>query len=330
MIISASRRTDIPAFYTPWFINRVRAGYCTVPNPFNRRQVSYVSLRPAEMDVIVFWTRNPAPLIPYLDELDERGLRYYFQYTVLDNPRALDPKSPPLPAALNTFRRLAEKIGPQKVIWRYDPIVFTPHTDAAFHRDAFARIAAALHGYTRRVVISILDRYPKAAKRLAALEPHGYPLDEEVIQTPAFEHLVRDLVALAAQHEMEIVSCAEDIDLRPYGVRPGKCVDDDYIRRVFGIEVTHTKDPHQREACGCVVSKDIGAYDTCLFGCQYCYATRSFDRARQQHAMHNPESPSLIGWYEAPPPTKDETPTPDAQQLGFDFVNRREDEHDLA
>lgn len=319
MIISASRRTDIPAFYTPWFIRRVRAGYCTVPNPFNRNQVSYVSLKPEDVDVIVFWTRNPAPLIPYLDELDARGLRYYFQYTVLNNPRALDPKSPPLPTALSTFRRLAEKVGPQKVIWRYDPIVFTPHTDAEFHRDTFARIAVALRGFTQRVVISVMDRYPKAEKRLTALEPHGFPLNEAFTQTPAFEALMRDLVAIAAQNAMEIVSCAEDLDLTPYGVRPGKCVDDDYIRRVFGLEVTHKKDPHQREACGCVVSKDIGAYDTCLFGCQYCYATQSFDRARKQHAAHNPESPSLIGWYEAPQPTKDEAPSPGAQQLGFDF-----------
>jgi hypothetical protein len=319
VIISASRRTDIPAFYTPWFIRRVRAGYCTVPNPFNRNQVSYVSLKPEDVDVIVFWTRNPAPLIPYLDELDARGLRYYFQYTVLNNPRALDPKSPPLPTALSTFRRLAEKVGPQKVIWRYDPIVFTPHTDAEFHRDSFARIAAALRGFTQRVVISVMDRYPKAEKRLTALEPHGFPLNEAFTQTPAFEALMRDLVAIAAQNAMEIVSCAEDLDLTPYGVRPGKCVDDDYIRRVFGLEVTHKKDPHQREACGCVVSKDIGAYDTCLFGCQYCYATQSFDRARKQHAEHNPESPSLIGWYEASQPTKDEAPSPGAQQLGFDF-----------
>ncbi|MBC7325158.1 MAG: DUF1848 family protein, partial [Moorella sp. (in: Bacteria)] len=116
MIISASRRTDIPAFYARWFINRVRAGFCTVPNPFNPRQVSRVSLQPEAVEVIVFWTRNPAPLLPYLDELDARGLRYYFQYTVLGNPRALDPHCPPLPQALVTFRRLAERVGPQKVI----------------------------------------------------------------------------------------------------------------------------------------------------------------------------------------------------------------------
>ncbi len=97
---------------------------------------------------------------------------------------------------------------------------------------------------------------------------------------------------------MEIVSCAEEIDLRPYGIRPGKCIDDAYIAQVFGTRVSDKKDPSQREACGCVTSKDIGAYDTCLFGCQYCYATSSFDLAQRQHAEHNPESPSLIGWYE--------------------------------
>ncbi|MCX8024216.1 MAG: DUF1848 domain-containing protein, partial [Thermanaerothrix sp.] len=122
MIISASRRTDIPAFYTPWFIHRVRAGYCTVPNPFNHNQVSYVSLKPEDVDIIVFWTRNPAPLIPYLGELDARGLRYYFQYTIMENPRTIDKKSPPLQPAIETFVELSEKIGDERVIWRYDPI----------------------------------------------------------------------------------------------------------------------------------------------------------------------------------------------------------------
>jgi len=298
MIISASRRTDIPAFYARWFINRVRAGFCTVPNPFNPRQVSRVSLQPEAVEVIVFWTRNPAPLLPYLDELDARGLRYYFQYTVLGNPRALDPHCPPLPQALVTFRRLAERVGPQKVIWRYDPIVLTPHTDVAFHLATFARIAQALRGATRRVVISLVDRYPPAERRLARV---GYPLMDERLPPGEWERLICTLAETATRNDMEIVSCAEERDLSPYGVRPGKCVDDAYIRQVFGIEVTHRKDPHQRKACGCVISKDIGAYDTCRFRCVYCYATRSFERAGRRYAAHDPDAPSLVGWYDIPP-----------------------------
>jgi len=128
MIISASRRTDIPAFYANWFINRIQASYCAVPSPRNRNQVSYVSLKPRDVDVIVFWTRNLGPLLPHLGKLDEAGFRYYFQYTILNNPKELDRTNPSLVQSLDTFRRLVDRIGPERVIWRYDPIVFSNKT----------------------------------------------------------------------------------------------------------------------------------------------------------------------------------------------------------
>src|SRR5262249_45409981 len=135
MIISASRRTDIPAFYAEWMINRIRAGFCTVPNPFNRHQVSRVSLCPEHVDVIVFCTWNPRPLMGRLGELDSRGLRYYFQFRILGYPRELDPKSPSVTAAVETFKALSDHLGPSRVIWRYDPLIFTSLTTAAFHRE---------------------------------------------------------------------------------------------------------------------------------------------------------------------------------------------------
>ena len=296
MIISASRRTDIPAFYTPWFMHRVRAGYCTVPNPFNRTQVSTVSLRPEEVDVIVFWTRNPRPLLSALDELDTRGYRYYFQYTLLDNPRALDPKSPPVEAAIATFQALAERVGPARVIWRYDPIVLSTATDADFHLARYARIAAALRGYTTRSVVSVMDHYKKAARRLRSLAAQGIELAATPAeQMPGFAELMQGLAAIAAASDMEIQSCAEELDLTGYGIRPGKCIDDVYICRVFGRQLDLKKDPSQRAACGCVVSRDIGMYDSCLFGCTYCYATSSFERAAGHHAGHDATGEALVG-----------------------------------
>ena len=299
MIISASRRTDIPAFYAEWLMNRIRAGYCAVPNPFNRNQVAHVSLKPEDVDVIVFWTRNARPLLPHLAELDERGYRYYFQYTVMDNPRAIDPKSPPLESSLTTFRALANRIGPDRVIWRYDPIVFSNITGPEFHQMTYQHIAQSLRGYTCRSVISIVDVYRKAQKRLRELAERSVELLD--CEGEAFDDLMHALVHTANENSMEIVSCAEDMDLRSYGVRPGKCVDDEYIAETFAINVTSKKDPSQREACGCVVSKDIGMYDSCLYGCQYCYAVSSFERAKANYAEHDPKSPSLLGWYDAKP-----------------------------
>jgi hypothetical protein len=173
--------------------------------------------------------------------------------------------------------------------------------------ESFRKIASSLKGATNRVVISVVDIYKKAAKRLRLLGEAGSPvIAYDGKPDPNFDILMNGLVDTAAQSGMEVVSCAEELDLTPYGIRPGKCVDDEYIKKVFGIDVTHKKDPSQRAACGCVASKDIGAYDTCLFGCQYCYATTSFERARINHADHNPQSPSLIGWYDAAPPTTGE------------------------
>jgi hypothetical protein len=299
MIISASRRTDIPAFYSKWFMNRIRAGYCVVPSPFNPALVSHVSLKPQDVDAIVFWTRNPRPLFPFLRELSEGGYRYYFQYTLMDNPRLLDSKRPPLQSSLKTFCELSDRIGLEKVIWRYDPVVFSTATPADFHKETYRRIARPLQGATRRCVISILDVYRKAQKRFRKLREQGLELiacDDE-----AFGDLMRTLVRAGDENGMEVFSCAEEIDLKPFGIQPGKCVDDEYISNVFGINVAHKKDPSQRKACGCVISKDIGIYNTCLFGCQYCYATTSFERAKDNYKKNNPASPSLVGWYDARP-----------------------------
>jgi len=275
MIISASRRTDIPAFFAEWFMDRVREGYCDVANPYRADQVSRVSLRPEDVDVIVFVTRNARPLLPHLAELDGRGLRYYFQYTLTGYPRLLEVNTPAVPDALDTLHRLVEYVGPERLIWRYDPIVFTTLTPLAYHAEQFARLAESLHGLTRHVTVSILDDYRWVTARLRKLEKAGIMRLAISSEEEEFGNVMRSLAAIARAHGMEIFSCAEPIDLQPYGIAHGKCIGDAYIRRTFGIDITRRKDPSQRKSCGCVVSKDIGAYNTCRHGCVYCYATRS-------------------------------------------------------
>jgi len=302
MIISASRRTDIPAFYTNWFFNRIKAGYCSVPNPFNKNQVSYVSLNPEDVDVIVFWTRNPSPLMPFLKELDERGFRYYFQFTILDNPTEIDKKVPPISSSIKTFIKLSNMVGPDRVIWRYDPIVLSKVSGVQFHIDTYEKIAKELQGHTFRSVISVMDIYKKANRRLADLQKQGIDIiDYQGKASERFDSFMEHLVQSANSHKLDIFSCSEVLDLTKYGIKRGKCVDDEYIHQVFKISVSRKKDPSQRAECGCVVSKDIGMYDSCLFGCQYCYATSSFERAKINHEHHDPNSPSLLGWTDASP-----------------------------
>jgi hypothetical protein len=229
----------------------------------------------------------------------------------MDNPREIDTKTPALATSLKSFQQLADAIGPDKVVWRYDPIVFSELTGAQFHANTYRQIAKTLKGYTRRSVISILDIYPKVQKRLHDLANHGINIIEySGTPSPRFEELIKTVVKAAKENGMEIFSCAEVIDLRPFGVHPGKCIDDDLIEKAFQLRAVSPKDPSQRDACGCIVSKDIGMYDTCLFGCQYCYATRSFQLAKANNEEHDPSSPSLTGWYEA-------NPVSESFQMGF-------------
>lgn len=299
MIISASRRTDIPAFFAEWFMNRIREGYCTFPNPMNAHSIVRVDLTPEHVDVVVFWTKNPAPLIPYLPELDARGYRYYFHYTLNGYGPDLEPRVPMLSEGISTFKRLVDLIGRQKVIWRYDPIIFSECTMPNYHIDRFGEIADQLSGYTPRVVISIVDEYRAATSRLRRLAQRlNYDPCLCKIGTKEFSNLFTSMSIIAQRSNMEIFSCAEEFDLDAYGIRHGKCIDEIYIANVFGLALRASKDKSQRAACGCIASRDIGMYDTCQHYCAYCYATRIKDTG-QRFEQHDPQSPSLIGWYDA-------------------------------
>lgn len=314
MIISASRRTDICAFYTRWFMNRVRAGYCCVPNPFNRRAVRFVSLDPEDVDAIVFWTRNARPLLPYLDELDRYGYAYYFQYTINGYPRKIEPACPGLEPAIRTFRELSERVGPRRVIWRYDPILITPETPVEYHLDRVAAIASALEGCADRLVVSIVDPYRSAGRRLEAVFGSRVAPYLGQIEEAALGELFQGIACIAREHGFaEVVSCAEAVELSAYGIEHGKCIDDELIERAFGVRVDGAKDKNQRPACGCVASIDIGMYDTCLYGCVYCYATHEPVDRRALMAAQDPHSPSLLGHYECQPPKMDGISAPGAR-----------------
>jgi len=289
MIISASRRTDIPAFYSKWFMNRVREGYVLNKNPFNAKQVKRVSLSPYQVDAIVFWTRNPKPLMPYLDELDKLGYNYYFQYTITGYPKELESHTPSPYKAIETFIELSDKIGKEKVIWRYDPIIFSKYTDFDEHLRLFEKIANYLEGKTDKVVISFADPYKKITNKLKQIE-YSDILEEK---SKLYE-LVQKMADIAKSKNMLIESCSEAIDLDYCGVTHGKCIDDKLLNKLFGIDLGK-KDKNQRKECGCVQSIDIGMYNTCSHGCIYCYATFSDKAVESNRAKHDPNSPFLVG-----------------------------------
>lgn len=291
-IVSASRRTDIPAFYSEWFMRRVRAGFCEVSNPLNSRQISRITLDP-ETTVLVFWTRWAAPMLRHLAELDARGYGYYFLYTLTGYPSPLEPVGPRLDRAIEAFARLAQQIGPHRVLWRYDPIVLTTKTNPDFHLHQFSRLATALRGQTHEAIVSFMDPYQKAARRLDALARRNPDWRYRSFE-PETDGPWLNILAQEAQNQgMSIQSCASRVDLSPFNIPAGRCIDDQRLLQLLQCRVSRRKDPGQRAACGCVASRDIGSYDSCLFGCAYCYATRSFELAARRHAAQDPDATML-------------------------------------
>jgi len=300
MIVSASRRTDIPAFYSDWFMNRVRAGFCLVVNPFNTKQVSYVPLTPDKTDAIVFWTKNAAPMLKHMEELEKGGFRFYFQYTLNDYPRRLEPGVPPVSQRIETFIKLSRMIGPERVIWRYDPIIVSNRTGFSFHLAKFAELCKHVAQFTRRVVVSIVDLYAKTKRNLRRLEDEGFRFAEDPVNDPEVDDLLSELAKTARRYALEIATCAEKRDYTALGIPPGRCIDGDLIERLWRLHRSWKKDPGQREACGCVASRDIGANDSCLHNCPYCYATKNGELACRRNEEHDPHNRALLSNPEIP------------------------------
>ncbi|RII28861.1 MAG: hypothetical protein CXR31_03030 [Geobacter sp.] len=301
MIISASRRTDIPAFYSEWFMGRIRAGFFHRVNPFNSKQVSGFSLKPEDVDAICFWTKNPRPLMEHLDELDRRGLDYYFQFTLNPYGLVFEPKVPPLDERIATFRELAGRIGPDRVIWRYDPVILTSVTPVSWHLEQVERMAGKLKKATRRLLFSFCDFYGKGQGRLhAALKGTGIALEEITAPENLGEllKLVRGFKEVADLNGLRILSCCEAIDLSDDGIGHGACIDGTLVRELFGRSASERKDKNQRAACGCVESVDMGMYNTCRFRCSYCYANFNEGMIEGNCRKHHRDSPSLLGRFD--------------------------------
>lgn len=301
MIISASRRTDIPAFYGKWFINRIYEGYCNVSNPFNPYQISTVELTPEKVDVIVFWSKNPAPFIQFLPDLEKRSYRYYFLFTLNPYPPPLEGKLPAIQKRIETFRTLASKIGNERVIWRYDPIILSSIYNTSFHLKAFSEISENLHGACARVIISVVDFYRKTERRLKEIEK----ITNDKFERRVHSHnetiqLVRRMAEIAERSGIQLQTCCEPVLANSANVPEGKCIDDELIHRVFGIRIDNRKDTGQRTECKCVISRDIGATDTCQHCCAYCYAVTSFDTAAKRAKQHNSTDSFLMPKASAP------------------------------
>lgn len=287
MIISASRRTDIPAFYSQWFMNRIKEKYVLVRNPFNPRMISRISLNPAVVDCIVFWTKNPSPMLEKLELL--KDYKYYFQFTLNPYGEELEKHLPSLNKRIETFKRLSDKTGSEKVIWRYDPILTNKKYTVAFHREHFDELADALRSYTDKCMLGFIDHYPHIRK---TMDQHDIrPLQEEETGEMAVA-----FKKSADRYSITLDTCTTKVNLSHLGISAGLCIDNRLIEKITGYPIAAAKDKNQRNICSCIESIDIGTYESCLNGCIYCYAIKGNERtARYNSEKHDKNSPLLIG-----------------------------------
>ena len=282
MIISASRRTDLPAFYADWLVKRFQEGYALVRNPMNYHQVSKILLTPEKVDGIVFWTKNPMPLLPHLHVFD--AYPFYFQYTLTSYGKEMEPGIPEKgKKGIAAFRQLSERVGKERVIWRYDPILLSQRYSPEYHIRYFEQIARRLEGYTEKCIFSFLDLYPSIQKRMD--ESGVLPMEQEQMQK-----LAGRMAEIASADHLKLDTCAEPVQLSEFGIGQGSCIDAALLSRIAGKPIRAKKDKNQRAECGCAASVDIGAYGACYGGCLYCYARRD-GRAKQ----HRADSPFLLG-----------------------------------
>ena len=281
MIISASRRTDIPAFYSDWFFDKIKIGEVCIRNQYNPEKVTKISLNSKNIDGIVFWTKNPLPMMNRLDMLIDYP--YYFQFTVNPYDKDLQPNVPK--NTIDIFKDLSNKIGKEKVVWRYDPIILTDKYNINFHINSFSKMCKELHFYTNEVIISFIDYYGHTKENLKGINYKNVSEDD-------INKLMEAFGLIANAYNLKINTCAESVNLDKYGIGHAHCIDKERLENICGYELNVCKDTSQRLMCGCMQSIDIGEYNTCLFGCKYCYANTLIDISK---IFHNPKSLFLLG-----------------------------------
>jgi Domain of unknown function (DUF1848). len=290
MILSASRRTDIPAYYSDWFLNRMKEGFVFVRNPMNIHQISRIRLSPDVVDCIVFWTKNPRPMLDKLYEL--KDYHYYFQFTLNSYDQDAEANLPSkYPALIDAFKELSGKIGKEKVIWRYDPIFISRKYNIKYHLHYFEKLARSLKDHTEKCTISFIDFYHKIGanvKELGIVE-----ISEEQKRL-----IAEGLSGIAFSYGLRMDTCAEDIALDDLKIAHARCIDDRLISRITGSPIQAEKDKNQRSACGCAASIDIGLYNTCRNGCKYCYANHNLTAVKSNSDLYDASSPLLCSKYD--------------------------------
>lgn len=280
MIISASRRTDIPAYYFEWFVNRLKAGYLVTQNPINKNQYGKIYLNTETVDLIVFWTKNPK--MDYFDTIKKMGYNFYVQFTITPYNEIMEPYIDDKTSLMNNFELLSNKIGKENIIWRYDPIILNEELNIKYHIKSFEYMTKRLSEYSEECIISFIDVYDNIK-------------NIKNINEKDMRHIAFEFSNIAEKYSIKLKTCAEKIDLEEYSISRASCIDKNRIEKVLGCKIISKKDANQRNYCGCIESIDIGCYDSCPSGCIYCYANGKREKVYKNIKNHDAKSDILIG-----------------------------------
>ena len=287
MIINTGCRTDIPAFYSKWFMNRIREGYVLVRNPYYPNQVTKYNLSPDVVDCLAFCTKNPEPMLEYLNELDK--YKQYWFVTITPYGKDIEPNVPNKKRVIESFKKLSEHIGVDSIGWRYDPIFIGDGFDVNKHIESFEKMAKELKNYTYNCTISFLDLYEKVKRNAPDIKP---PTKEEQIE------IAKAFYKIGKENNMTIHSCCEKTYLSEYGLKCNGCMSQEIIEQAVKEKLNPPKRENIRQDCNCLMGNDIGAYNTCGHLCKYCYANANKGLVIENMKKHNENSPFLIGFNE--------------------------------
>lgn len=285
MIINTGGRTDTVQYYTQWLLRRFEEGYVLTRNPLFPGKVNRYELTPDKVDCVVFCSKNYKPILPRLHEITDR-FNTYFHYTITAYGKDIEPGVPPIDKSMETLVKLSEMVGKQRIAWRYDPVLLTKEYTVERHLETFERMAGRLSPYIDRCIFSFVEMY----KKLEANMPELIPLTEQDM-----EELARGLGSIAERNGIYIQTCGTNGDFTRYGIKASGCMTLDILGAANGIVFKDRKHRGTRQGCHCIESRDIGAYDTCMNGCKYCYANKNPRKAFDNFKFHDPESPLLLG-----------------------------------
>ena len=303
MIINTGMRTDIPAFYSKWLLNRIKEGFVYVRNPYYKHQVTKYKIDPTVVDCLAFCTKNPRPLIPHLKELD--NFKQFWFVTITPYGKDIEPNVPDKKQVISDFKKLSEHLGKKAVGIRYDPIFINEEFDVNKHIKCFFKLLRELKGYTEDCTISFLDRYEKVKRNAPSLR---VPTEEEQIQ------IAKAFAEIGKQNNITVHACCEKEFLKDYGLDITGCMSKEIVEKAIGNNLKSPKNNSKRSMCNCLMGNDIGAYNTCMHLCKYCYANADVNLVKENIKKHNPNSPFLIGELE-----KDDKITESKQKSWLDL-----------